>query len=243
METKLKAQASDILLTGWVDADETWTYASADDPTYTLTISGDKTSKYSAGMRVKLTQTTDKYFIITAVSYSSSNTTLTLYGGTDYDLANATITSPAFSVMKAPYGFPLNPSKWTEEFRNETDQSQSSPTNGTVYNPGSTLLSVPIGAWKLRFQVTFSITLASSGTMAPYVGLGTTSSSLSNEWQYYLRQDNLLRHIAGIVKENYINLTSKQIYYLNCKVATTTSTISYVGSIGATVIRATCAYL
>jgi len=74
---------------GWRAAGETWTYASADDPTFTFTISGDKTSKYSPGMRIKLTQTTVKYFIITAVSYSAPNTTVTVYGGTDYDLVNA----------------------------------------------------------------------------------------------------------------------------------------------------------
>jgi hypothetical protein len=94
---------------GWIPAGETWTYNSADDPTYTFTISGDKTDKYSAGMRIKLTQTTAKYFIITKVAYSSPNTTITVYGGTDYDLANAAITSPYYSTQKAPQGFPLNP--------------------------------------------------------------------------------------------------------------------------------------
>ena len=94
---------------GWTPALETWTYASADDPTYTFTISGDLTDKYSAGMRIKLTQTTAKYFIITKVAYSSPNTTITVYGGTDYDLANATITNPYYSVVKAPQGFPLDP--------------------------------------------------------------------------------------------------------------------------------------
>ena len=51
------------LQTGWISAGETWTYASADDPTYTFTISGDLTTKYYAGMRISLTQTTEKFFI------------------------------------------------------------------------------------------------------------------------------------------------------------------------------------
>jgi len=42
-----------------------------------------------------------KHFINTGVGYSS-NTVLTLYGGTDYDLANSPIIEPYFSAAKAP---------------------------------------------------------------------------------------------------------------------------------------------
>ena len=52
-----------------------------------------------------------KHFINTGVGYSS-NTVLTLYGGTDYDLANSPIIEPYFSAAKAPFGFPLNEGKW-----------------------------------------------------------------------------------------------------------------------------------
>src|SRR6185503_19345707 len=94
---------------GWIPAAETWTYASADSPTFTFTITGDKTGKYSAGMRIKLTQTTAKYFLITAVSYSAPNTTVTVYGGTDYTLANAAITLPFYAIVQSPFGFPRSP--------------------------------------------------------------------------------------------------------------------------------------
>src|SRR3989304_2551793 len=99
--------------TGWVNADETWVYASADDPTFTFTIAGvDLTGKYSAGMRIKLTQTTAKYFIITKVAFST-DTTITIYGGTDYDLANAAMPAPFYSTVKAPLSFPLDPLLWS----------------------------------------------------------------------------------------------------------------------------------
>ena len=43
-----------------------------------ITISGDKTTKYSLGMRIKFTNATNIiYGIITKISYSSPNTTLT----------------------------------------------------------------------------------------------------------------------------------------------------------------------
>ena len=87
---------------GWVEADETWTYASAT----TFTISGDKRGKYQVYDKIKLTQTTDKYFNIIAVSYSSPNTTITVDGLGIYTLANATITSPYYSKVETPQGFP-----------------------------------------------------------------------------------------------------------------------------------------
>lgn len=87
---------------GWIIPVETWTYASASS----FTISGDKTGKYSKGDKIKLTQTTVKYFYILDVSYSSPNTTIKIYAGTDYTLANAAITSPFYSKQATPVGFP-----------------------------------------------------------------------------------------------------------------------------------------
>ncbi|OQB04295.1 MAG: hypothetical protein BWY21_02081 [Parcubacteria group bacterium ADurb.Bin216] len=87
---------------GWVEADETWTYASAT----TFTISGDKRGKYQKGDKIKLTQTTVKYFYVIGVSYSSPNTTITVTGGSDYTVANAAITLPYFSKIENPQGFP-----------------------------------------------------------------------------------------------------------------------------------------
>lgn len=96
---------SGIPADGWVSAGETWTYASADDPTFTFTISGDVTTKYSAGMRVKLTQTTAKYFIVTNAAYSAPDTTIAIYGGTDYDLAKVAISSPYYSPRQSAARF------------------------------------------------------------------------------------------------------------------------------------------
>jgi len=88
--------------TGWIDANETWTYASAT----TFTISGDKTGKYQQGDKLKLTQTTVKYFILVSTAYADTTTTITVTGGTDYTLADAAITANYFSKMENPQGFP-----------------------------------------------------------------------------------------------------------------------------------------
>jgi len=83
---------------GWQEANETWAYASAT----TITVPSGAASKYQKGDKVKLTQTTDKYFYITGVA----DTVLTVTGGSDYTVADAAITSPYYSKMENPQGFP-----------------------------------------------------------------------------------------------------------------------------------------
>lgn len=87
---------------GWIEPKETWTYASAT----TFTVPGDISTRMSVGDKIRLTQTTVKYFYVTAVSYGSGVTTVTINGGSDYSLANAEITVPSYSKMLTPNGFP-----------------------------------------------------------------------------------------------------------------------------------------
>lgn len=104
---KLKALNTDDLvsLMTWAPALQTWTYASST----TVYAAGNVTAIYSKGLKVKLTQTTTKYFYITSVSsYDAGNnrTTLTLYGGSSYSVANAAITNPFYSGAAVAIGFP-----------------------------------------------------------------------------------------------------------------------------------------
>jgi hypothetical protein len=87
---------------GWIDSTQTWTYASST----TFTVSGDVTAQFVTGTKIKLTQTTAKYFYVTGATYGAPNTTVTVTGGSDYSLANASITSPMYSYMSNPQGFP-----------------------------------------------------------------------------------------------------------------------------------------
>lgn len=86
--------------TGWTDTGESWTYASAT----TITVPSDATTKYQVGDKVRLVQPTDgtKYFNIVAVAA----TTLTIIANDDYDLDNEAITSPYYSRIENPFGWP-----------------------------------------------------------------------------------------------------------------------------------------
>lgn len=87
---------------GWTTDTQTWTYVSATSFKITGT---DVTAQFPVGTKIKLTQTTAKYFYVTAATFST-DTTVTVTGGTDYSLANATITSPMYSYMETPQGHP-----------------------------------------------------------------------------------------------------------------------------------------
>jgi hypothetical protein len=47
-----------------------------------------------------------KYFYITDVSLTGSNTAISIYAGDDYSLASGTITNKFYSVVENPVGFP-----------------------------------------------------------------------------------------------------------------------------------------
>lgn len=233
---------------GWTPSGETWTYASADDPTFTFTISGDKTGKYSAGMRIKLTQTTVKYFIITKVAYGDPNTTITIYGGTDYDLANAAITDPYYSIVKAPIGFPLDPIVWTVSVSDTSDRVQTSPVQNTWYNLGSITISIPIGCWRIWYKVQGYVSDTSGTSNRGAVTLSTANNSesdteLSANFGNNTPTGNIDNNSTLFV-EKHLNVASKTSYYLNGRTTNTSMySVGFLGSTQPTLIKAICAYL
>jgi hypothetical protein len=89
---------SEFSLTGWMEADESWSYASAS----TITVPSGAASKYQKGDRIKWTQTTVKYGVIVAVA----DTVLTIAVNTDYTVANAAISLNYYSHQANPIGYP-----------------------------------------------------------------------------------------------------------------------------------------
>ena len=94
-------------LDGWIYDTDTWSYVS----TTSFKVSGkDVRYKFPKGTKIKLVQSgSTKYFYVTATAYSA-DTTITITGGSDYSLANATISGQAYSYAAAPQDFPLGTS-------------------------------------------------------------------------------------------------------------------------------------
>ena len=88
---------------GWTAAGESWTYSSYTSSTRIgiVTVPSDATTKYSLGMKIKITQATGgtKYARITAVT----STTLSFLMLNSTTLNNEAITSPAYSTADTPY--------------------------------------------------------------------------------------------------------------------------------------------
>lgn len=238
----------------WLSCAEAWTYVSADAPSFIVSIAGDKTSKYSPGMRIKLTQGgVVKYFIITAISYSAPNTALTLYGGTDYTLTDEAITNNYFSSHKAPQGFPLSPDKWTVSVNNTTGGAQASPVSLTWYNPGSISIVIPIGEWEVSYSAELTLTGASS---ANYYRAKTTLATVNNAetdvdlssfgYQHIVASGTAVSVPVG--RNKNLSIVAKTTYYLNAALSAAALSVTSI-SIGQaqftipTIIKARCAYL
>ena len=251
-------EASDTSLSsGWISASETWVYASVDNPTGVITISGNVTTKYSLGMRIKFTNATNViYGIITAISYSSPNTTMKFLHEIDptdslalHLMANSAITANYYSNVKAPFGFPLSPDKWSVTRKSTANLEQATPTANTYYNLGSLSLAVPIGDFKISFTCSMYGYDGNENIYDQYTVLSTANNTRSDaELSHRLFSKATgatgMELSSAVYKEKQISLTSKTTYYLNSMTPRSTqNTIGVQGAWGTTVINATCAYL
>jgi hypothetical protein len=235
---------------GWNVLDKAIVYASADDPTFTCTCVGvDLTGVLSVGMRLRVSQSTGgtKYFIITAIAFST-DTTLTLYGGTDYNLENEAINNPYYSVAKAPLGFPLSPDVWSFTLTDTTAREQSSPTANVWYNNGSLSINIPIGAWEVSVSVNI---MGIINGVNPDVR-STLSAANNSETDPGFTAVCISIGATAVDHRAWLNvfvskpliLTSKTTYYLNIKTGSTSMIkIGFRNDIAPLYIRARCAYL
>ena len=247
--TPTPAQVGSIPNDGWIAGTGTWSYSSADAPTFVASVPDADAALMNVGDRWKITQTTAKYFIVTAKGAPSGGfTPVTIYGGTDYTLANAAITSPYYSHVKSPLGFPLSPAKWTVTVTDTSTHTQATPTASTWYNLGSISISVPIGVWNVRYDAFISSDESGTDTNA-YVTLSTANNSESDAGNTMgVGITAVGASVVGIAetvqKTILLSPTTKTTYYLNERVnVLTVNGIAILGAISSTIIKAVCAYL
>lgn len=169
------------IASGWISLGAC-TYEGADAPSYTVSFASDMTGILSAGMRFKCTDSTVKYFIITAVgAFSGGKTIITIYGGTDYTQSGGAISAPYYSIQKAPFGFPLSPAKWTVEVIDTSLRNQDNAVAATWYNLGSVGITVPIGVWNLHYFVSIAAYMATTNASRD---ISVTLSTANNSQSY-----------------------------------------------------------
>jgi len=106
---------------GWCYDTDTWVYVS---PTSFKIAGKDVRYRFPKGTKIKLVQTSTKYFYVVATAYST-DTTITITGGSDYTLASATISGQAYSYADTPQGYPFG----TVTIRVERSTNQSIPND------------------------------------------------------------------------------------------------------------------
>jgi hypothetical protein len=183
---------------GWVAADETLTYASAT----TFTCSAALAGVLGAGDKIKLTQTTAKYFYVVSIS----GTTITVTGGSDYSLANAAITLPYYSHEANPVGFPA-------EFNYAPTYANITVNNGTVTAKFTMDGKVVTVYWSLLVGNTPTV-IGDNAT----VSLPITAASYYGTAEYF--------NAAGTTLANDIN-GSKYFGFVGISASTTVAALYY----------------
>jgi hypothetical protein len=246
---------------GWIPGTGTWSYTSADSPSFVASVPDADAALMQVGDRIKLTQTTAKYFIVTAKgSPSGGFTPVTIYGGTDYTLVNAAITLPFWSRIKSPFGFPTSRAKWTVTINTNDSPAKSSPASSTWYggtglSPTGPSIDLPIGAWAVSYSVVvdFASNIAAVTNIGCRVTLSTANNSESNPdlTTGFLNTlpisttatQRATYHLSGRI----ITVASKTTYYLNVftgNAAGTGPTITMnAGAPFKNIITAECVYL
>jgi hypothetical protein len=109
-------------LDGWIYDTDTWTYVSATS----FKIAGKNVAyRFPKGTKIKLVNDgSTKYFYVVAATFST-DTTITITGGSDYSLVSGTISGQAYSYAAAPQNFPQR-FNWAPSFT-----GFSTPPTGT----------------------------------------------------------------------------------------------------------------
>jgi len=149
-------------------------YSVVAPPTYMCSTNNDLTGYISVGMKIQLTQTTVKYFFVAAIT----PTKITIYGGDTYALAgNEPITNVSYSVVQAPYGFPIASTGLGVDFPIEQGTNANGTyekrISGTMFCYGLAGVLINAGTQYTSVMVTLPASFANLG----YTWTGTQGSA------------------------------------------------------------------
>jgi hypothetical protein len=168
----------------------TFTFGTDSDPIFTMTTPGDITDIVDIGMKVKLTQTTDKFFIVDRKAFSSNITTLTLFSN-DYNLTASAITDVYLSTVENPYGFSTSAltdgwrrSRDTWVFGNATTFTITGVDRTSLYTKGTKLKWVDSGGVKFGYVSSSSFVSNTNVTLVENSDYSLASGIVSNYYSY-----------------------------------------------------------
>lgn len=188
---------------------------------------------------------TKKAIVTDVGAYSGGNTLVTAYHGTDFMLSNATITSPYYSSVKVPFGFNINPDKWSVIVQDSTTRAQVA-SGTTIYNIASLSITAPIGSWNLSLEALFQIYhISTSGVKTMTISMSNSNSSINGNMVVGFSANAVLSLRIPIYKVfSVLNLASKATYYLTERDdGAGGNTLYLINSESPLIIKVTSAYL
>lgn len=201
-----------------------------------------------------------EYGLVTKVSYSGSNTTITVFTGTDYNIPNISLTGSSFSTVRTPSGFPASSGKWRVTIPLLAGYTKS-VGSATTYYVSPCKITVPIGAWKLGYEAGFraggnSPAAAAHGQLLlteQSSDFTTTSTILTSESDlmstiYTYTNNATLQVSMSVSRSKFIEKTSQSVYSFAGRTAEgggsyEWSIIPYSTNFVTSVIYADCAYI
>lgn len=241
---EIKSALNNYVQTGWYTGRTGTTYAFVSWNSTTkigiVSTSQDVTSLLSVGMKVRFVQNaTTKYGIIVAIT----STQITLFMGTDYTLTNAGITDAYYSIVKAPYRFPMDPSIWTLTFTPDTSTIINNPVPGTWYNLNT--FAIPIGKWEVSYVIGIYPIRPTSGDFGQNVTISTTTNSETNALlsSFIYFSGGISAIIQSTMTNQIITTTVQTNYYLNIKTDYTGLSLIRLWEKPIPRVNFTCAYL
>ena len=201
----------------WTATGETWVYASwtAGTRTGTITVPTNATTKYQAGMRIKISQSTGgtKYGIIHKVEA----TLLTVFFPVGTTLNNETISTPYYSSLKVPFGFDANPTNWTlqvVESGSSTTVSNPNAITGGTWNATGISLAVPIGVWRMAYNSTIQGN-GVAATIAAYITIDTSATvTQPSNFAALVYKDSAGTAYGTVFIERTVAVTSPQTWQI-----------------------------
>lgn len=230
---------------GWTATGETWTYSSWSSTTRigVITVPTDATTKYTAGMRVRISQTTGgtKYGIIQKVAA----TELSIFFPSGTTLNNETISTPYYSPLYAPSGINLDPSLWTLEATLSSNATTNSPTASVFYNALS--LTIGVGTWEVDFEATEWIVKGAATIVWGFLCLSDANNSNSDKEMSAMLYGQYSEGMEFIKRAKTFTFASQTTKYLNYGVdnasVTQVSVYSSTAAQQIAKIRARCAFI
>lgn len=243
----LRTMAQAVENGGWQalsSAWDSWAYSAWDSTRHYGTITVPDSTIFTLGQKVRFWQLTGgwKYGFITI---KPNGTSIGVYMGQSYSLANERIYLPAYSRDQAPDGFIRTPSIWTEQWI--TSAQLNMGVVGTAIAPvtGAQVPTCP-GLWDLEFQAYGQCTHTAAQYLQHILGISDANNTFFDRElvsSSAVISASLGQMDGSMSARKTIATVANTTWYLNTS-STQAATTQYVnGGTRRTVLRAQIGYL